>query len=130
LINSRAVRIITKKLYMEDEFEEKVLKQACFSQFKFFSKLFVLKSPNLGYFMKILRPEFFFLAIVFFLFVLYLQILFSSSTFQNYIASIFIKSKPINFSISKIIENDSWQLILNQSAAYSIQGRRMKMEDR
>lgn len=123
---------------MEDDLEEKVLKQACVSHMKFISRFAVglFNRPgnsSISHFMKILlRPEVFLIAIVIFVFVFYLQAIeLNASGFISRISSSlkFRSKTKISFT-SSVAEKDSWEEIKAQSAVYAVQGRRPRMEDR
>lgn len=123
---------------MEDDLEEKVLKQACVSQMKILSKFAVgffnrPASSSFSHFCKILlRPEIFLIAIVIFVFCFYLQAIeLSANGFIHRISNSlrFKSTSKISFT-SSIAEKDSWEELKTQSAVYAVQGRRPRMEDR
>lgn len=130
-----------KESRMEDDLEEKVLKQACASQMKILSKFAVgfFNRPGPGnssitHFLRILlRPEVFLIAIVIFVFCFYLQAIeLNANGFLNRISNS-LKSKTTKPKISftsSLAEKDSWDEIKTQSAVYAVQGRRPRMEDR
>lgn len=117
---------------MDDDMEERVIKQALGSQMKFFSRY------TIGLFSKtsvILRPEFLFFAIVFFIFCFYLQALDANALINsiNRISSSFkFRSTKSTYTISSSLIDDSTTLDekLKQSAAFSLKGRRATQEDR
>ena len=126
---------------MDDDLEEKVLKQACTSQMKILSKFAFgfFNRPGPGnssftHFLKILlRPEIFLIAIVIFVFCFYLQAIeLNANGFINRISNSlkFKASTPKITFTSSIAEKDSWDDIKKQSAVYAVQGRRPRMEDR
>lgn len=121
---------------MEDDLEEKVLKQACASQMKVISKFAVgiFNRPGNGTIARILlRPEVFLLAIIIFVFCFYLQAIeLSANGFITRISnSLRLKSTTNRISFaSSIAEKDSWEEKKKQSAVYAVQGRRPHMEDR
>lgn len=124
---------------MEDDLEEKVLKQACISQMKVFSKFAVgffnrPGSSSFSHFIKILlRPEIFLIAIIIFVFCFYLQAIeLSANGFISRISNTLrFKSAKTKISFtSSIAEKDSWEEVKKQSAVYAVQGRRPRMEDR
>lgn len=120
---------------MEDDLEEKVLKQACVSQFKFvsrfatgiFSTIFNKQYHNN---LKILlRPEVFILIIVFFVFCFYLQAVeLDANGFLNRLSRKFINHSKVSVSFPN--PSDSWEKIEKSSAMFAVQGRRARMEDR
>lgn len=122
---------------MEDDLEEKVLKQACASQMKLLSKFAVgvfNRNSTTSQFLKfLLRPEVFLFAIIIFVFCFYLQAIeLSANGFINRISNTLkfkSSSKAISFT-SSIVERDSWEEVKVQSAVYAVQGRRPRMEDR
>lgn len=116
---------------MDDDMEERVIKQALGSQIKFVSRY------TIGLISKtsvILRPEFLFFAIIFFIFCFYLQALDANAFINsiNRISSSF-KFRPTktsySLSSSGIIE-DYVEDKRQQSAAFSVKGRRATQEDR
>lgn len=123
---------------MEDDLEEKVLKQACVSQMKVLSKFAVgffnrPGSSSFSHFKILLRPEIFLIAIIVFVFCFYLQAIELSangfiSRISNRLRFKSVKTK-ISFT-SSIAEKDSWEEKKTQSAVYAVQGRRPRMEDR
>jgi protein phosphatase 1L len=124
---------------MEDDLEEKVLKQACASHMKFIQRFAIgfFNRPgnsSISQFMKLLlRPEVFLIAIVIFVFCFYLQAIeLNASGFISRISSSFkFRSKTkISFTSSSAAEKDSWEEVKAQSAVYAVQGRRPRMEDR
>ncbi|XP_070496959.1 protein phosphatase 1L [Chironomus tepperi] len=128
---------------MEDDFEELVLKQACASQMKFISRLaintigFFNKLPSnlsfLSFFMKFcIRPEVIFLLgtlIILICFYLQANLLDTSGFLKKISNTLRFKTKKVPFVISAA-EKDSWDERHKRSAAFAIQGRRNKMEDR
>lgn len=121
---------------MEDDLEEKVLKQACASQMKFLSRFAVgfFNRPSIIYFIKLLlRPEIFLLAIVIFVICFYIQAIeLNANGFIHRIGNS-LKFKPSKSKISftsSLAEKDSWEERKTQSAVYAVQGRRPRMEDR
>lgn len=124
---------------MEDDLEEKVLKQACASQMKLLSRFAVglFNRPgnsSFTHFLKLLlRPEVFLIAIVIFVFCFYLQAIeLNANGFINRISNT-LKFKTNRSKISftsSLAEKDSWQEVKTQSAVYAVQGRRPRMEDR
>ena len=128
---------------MEDDFEELVLREACTSQIKYISRLaistigFFNKLPSklsfLSYFMKFcIRPEvIFLLGTLILLICFYLQAnwLDTSGFLTKISNTLRFKTKKVPFVISAA-EKDSWDVRHKQSAAFAIQGRRNKMEDR
>lgn len=124
---------------MEDDLEEKVLKQACVSQMKMLSKFadgFFNRPGNFSlthFFRLLLRPEVFLIAIIIFVFCFYLQAIeLSANGFINRISNT-LKFKSAQSTISfasSVAEKDSWEEVKKQSAVYAIQGRRPRMEDR
>lgn len=121
---------------MEDDLEEKVLKQACASQMKLISRfaLGFFNRPSITQFVKLLlRPEIFLVALVIFVICFYLQAIeLNANGFINRISNTLkfntTKSK-ISFT-SSLAEKDSWEDVKKQSAVYAVQGRRPRMEDR
>lgn len=116
---------------MDDDMEERVIKQALGSQMKFFSRY------TIGFFSKtsviLLRPEFLFFAIVFFIFCFYLQALDANAFINsiNRISSTFkFRSTKTSYTISNSLIEDSLEDKRNQSAAFSMKGRRATQEDR
>jgi hypothetical protein len=127
---------------MEDDFEELVIKQACASQMKFISRLavntvgFFHKLPShLTFlsFMKIcIRPEIIFLLgtlIILICFYLQASLLDTGGFLKRISNSLRFKPKKVPFVISAA-EKDSWEERKQICAAFAIQGRRNKMEDR
>lgn len=128
---------------MEDELEEKVLHQAVISNFKVFSKFSINfctlfnfnRSSGVTNVMRfLLRPEVLFFAILLFVICFYLQAL-----ELNTIGLVSRISRSLSFgsrpkislsSVTSVVENDSWEEVKTQSAAFAIQGRRKNMEDR
>lgn len=116
---------------MEDLEEEQILKQAIYSQMKFTIRIFsnsYVKSA-------LLRPEFLFFLSIFFILCFYLQAIELGNAFgfiTNRISnSLRFKSSSSSFTISSALEQqDSLDEVKNQSACYSIQGRRLTQEDR
>lgn len=136
-INLDNLRSITSR--MEDDLEEKVLKQACASQMRVLSKFAVgifnrPANTTVAHFFRILlRPEVFLLAIIIFVFCFYLQAIeLSANGFITRISnSLRFKSSTNRISFtSSIAEKDSWEEKKKQSAVYAVQGRRPHMEDR
>jgi protein phosphatase 1L len=121
---------------MEDDLEEKVLKQACTSQMKLISRFAVgfFQSPRCTHFLRfMLRPEILFIAIIFFVFCFYLQAIeLNANGFISRISNTlkFKSTKSISFTSSSAAEKDSWEHVKTQSAVYAVQGRRPRMEDR
>lgn len=124
---------------MEDDLEEKVLKQACASQMKVLSKFAVgiFNRPgnsSITHFLKLLlRPEIFLIAIIIFVFCFYLQAIeLNASGFISRISNS-LRFRPTKSKISftsSLAEKDSWEEVKTQSAVYAVQGRRPRMEDR
>lgn len=121
---------------MEDDLEEKVLKQACASQMKLLSRFAVgfFNRPSIIYFVKLLlRPEIFLLAIFVFVICFYIQAIeLNANGFISRISNTlrFKSSKSKISFTSSLAEKDSWEERKKQSAVYAVQGRRPRMEDR
>ncbi|CRK93392.1 CLUMA_CG006928, isoform A [Clunio marinus] len=125
---------------MEDDLEEKVLKQACASQMRLLSRFAfgIFNRPGNNsmftqFFKLLIRPEIFLLAIVVFVFCFYIQAIeLNTNGFLNRISnSIKFNSSKSKISFtSSIAEKDSWDDIKKQSAVFAVQGRRPRMEDR
>lgn len=113
---------------MEDLEEEKILKQLFYSQMKFTIKIF-----SNSFVKAILRPEFLLFFSIFFILCFYLQAIELGNAFgfiTNRISNSF-KFRTTSFKISSALEQqDSLDEIKNQSACFSIQGRRLTQEDR
>jgi hypothetical protein len=112
---------------MDDADEELIIKQAIYSQMKFISaKSNFLKS--------VIRPEIIFFASLLFLFCFYLQAIELNATgFITRITNTFkfkASSTASSFTISLDPHEKIDQLVAQQSAAFSVRGRRMTQEDR
>lgn len=136
-----AAKISEKKTNMDDELEDKVLYQTCLSHMKLLSKYAVglpLNPAPLSYLWRIariyfLRSEVFVIGLVLFVVYLYIQTLdgWSRGIFSKLHLSL-EKPKSLRFLGAGGLSGDklSWELKENMVAAYAVQGRRPKMEDR
>ncbi len=111
--------------------EERVLKQALGSQMKFFSRC---TTTLFSRYFSLLRPEFLFFAIIFFIFCFYLQAL-DANAFINSInrlsSSLKLGSKKnSSYSLSSALIDTTEEEIRQSSAAFSLKGRRATQEDR
>lgn len=124
---------------MDDDLEEKVLKQACVSQMKFVSRFAIgfFNRPGPGFLSSfqflmrsLIRPEFFFLVLLLFIVCFYLQFVELDSNWLNKISSTLKFRTKTSVSFKLAVEKDSWEKFGQSSASYAIQGRRNGMEDR
>lgn len=125
---------------MDDELEEKVISQYL-SHMKLLSKCavgFPMNPAPFSYVWRLLRlyivrPEVFFFGVVLFLVYLYLQTLdvWSRGLFSRLHFTL-EKPKSLRFIGAAGLDGDrlSWELKENTVAAFAVQGRRAKMEDR
>ncbi|KAG5668304.1 hypothetical protein PVAND_016250 [Polypedilum vanderplanki] len=120
---------------MDDDLEEKVIKQVYTSHIKFISRFafnifdkFPKKSSLHCLSKVLLRPEVFLAAtVVIFLLCVYYQTEINAS---NLLKRIYWQSRSSVNTRQLKAEKDSWEKRLTQSAVYAIQGRRNHMEDR
>lgn len=114
---------------MEDKEEEQILKQAIYSQMKFTIRIF-----SNSFVKSALRPEFLFFLSLFFILCFYLQAIELGNAFgfiTNRITNSFKFRTTSSYTISSALDHQgSLEEIKNQSACYSIQGRRLTQEDR
>lgn len=123
---------------MEDEFEDRVLYQTYISHMKLLSKYGVglpLNTAFLSYIWRLLklyvvRPEIILLSAILCILILYLQTLdvWSRGIYARLLLSM-TKSKEI-ISGEKPYGGQSWELREDNTGVYSLQGRRLRMEDR
>lgn len=112
---------------MDDTDEEKIIQQAIYSQMKFTIRLF--SNP---FFKSILRPEIIFFVSLFFIICFYLQAIeLNASGFINRISNTIKFKTATSYRISNALElDDSVFEIKNNSAVFSLKGRRLTQEDR
>lgn len=132
---------------MEDELEDKVFQQTYLSHMKLVSKFAVglpLNSNNFGYAWRILRvyvlkPEVLIISVFLLALLLYLQAvdIWSRSLLGRLHFSLgrsaSSKVQKLQFFVNTAngdVDNQSWELRERTVAAYAVQGRRPRMEDR